>query len=292
MEKTFTLRSKLSPIPLISLGVLLSCVLGSIPDIALAQTSSTSKTQTKDSKSLPKLKDRGAPTGRQRGGASQNNSSGALPKLKDRGAPVGRRRGGASRNDCPTVSKPLTALVPGSENVVGQSQRSISYMASTEKAYPTFWVYIPAFSTNKARLGEFVLQNKAGEDVYRTPLTLPSDSGSLGINLPNKPQYALKLNQEYQWYFQLYCGDPATQPEYFYVDAWIKRESAPSVAAIMPPSASAATTDTPEPQQNFWYDLLTQSSAQSQSSNWSRLLREEGLGDIADEPILRQYPQP
>ncbi len=276
MEKTSILRGKPSSVPLLSLGMVL--VLGNLSHPVLAQTPASQPAKG-SSTTLPKLKDRGAPTGRQRGGASKNRSSSALPKLKDRGAPTGRRRGGASRNDCPTVAKPLTALVPGIENVSGQSQRSISYMASTALSFPTFWVYVPA--TGTARSGEFVLQNKAGEDLYRTILTLPSASGSIGINLPKQPKYALQLNQEYHWYFQLYCGDAETQSDYFYVDAWVKRESSASE-----PQANAATADVTEVQRSFWYDTLTQSA---KSQGWSHLLGKAGLQDVADEPIIRQY---
>jgi hypothetical protein len=263
--------------------MVLPLVLTTLPDSVMAQSSSSQPSQSPTV--LPNLKDRGAPTGRQRGGASNNDSSSALPTLSDRGAPTGRRRGGASRNDCPAVTKPLTALVPGAESGLGQGQRSVSYMASTEKAYPTFWVYVPGAA--QARVGEFVLQNKAGDDLYRTTLNLTSASGTIGINLPNKAQYALALNQEYHWYFQLYCGDPATQPEYFYVDAWVKRES-PALSQVSTPSANAAATDVPESQSRFWYDSLTQ-SAQAQGETWSDLLTEAGLQDIASEPIIQQY---
>ncbi len=290
MEKTSSLKSKPQSIALISLGVMMPCMWGAISQDALAQMASAAVKHAQNSTTLPKLKDRGAPTGRQRGGASQNNSSGALPKLKDRGAPTGRRRGGASRNDCPTVSKPLTALVPGVEDgTPGASQRSISYLAATVVPYPTFWVYIPAFA-GEARTGEFVLQNKAGDDLYRTALALPAGSGSIGINLPQQTQYALQLDQEYHWYFQLYCGDPETESEYFYVDAWVKRVSAASAPSAVTPSANAGTTDIPDgPQEVFWYDTLTE-SAPLQGDAWSTLLQEAGLSDIADEPILQQYP--
>ncbi|PZD70860.1 hypothetical protein C1752_08854 [Acaryochloris thomasi RCC1774] len=282
MEKTSILRSKPSSVSLMSVGIALPLLFGATPFSALAQTAATSVKKLSEGSSLPKLKDRGAPVGRQRGGASPNNATGTLPKLKDRGAPTGRRRGGASRNNCPTASKPLTALVPGVESTSGQSQRSISYMASTAVAYPTFWVYVPA--GNQARAGEFVLQNKAGEDLYRTDLPLSSASGSIGINLPNAEQYALQPDQEYHWYFKLYCGDSTAQSEYFYVDAWLKRESpAPNT-----PSASAATTDVAGSQSVFWYDTLTR-SARSQGRNWSNLLVEAGLQDVADEPIIEQF---
>ena len=39
------------------------------------------------------------------------------PKFPDNGAPTGRRRGGTSRDGCPTLSKPVTALVPGEETL-------------------------------------------------------------------------------------------------------------------------------------------------------------------------------
>ena len=120
---------------------------------------------------------------------------------------MGRRRGGTShREGCPKLKMPITALVPG------QKTNNKSFSASTVSEYPTFWVYVPELPMNLSA-GELVLQDEEGNDVFRTPITLPRKPGAIAITLPPNPQYALKEDLKYHWYFQVYCGEPQNNPE-------------------------------------------------------------------------------
>ncbi|MCA1993697.1 MAG: DUF928 domain-containing protein [Coleofasciculus sp. S288] len=216
------------------------------------------------------------------------------PKFPDHGAPTGRRRGGTGRNECPVLNTSITALVPG-EETSGESQSSKSFLASTVAEYPTFWVYVPELPAN-IRSGEFVLQDEAGNDVYRTPLRLPEKPGILSISLPSNPQYSLENNKKYHWYFRVYCGEPQTKPEYFFVDAWVQRVSLTSdletqLKTVQPKEYIAYAANT------IWYDTITNLAelrrTDSQNAmlekDWVDLLTAIGLQDLAQEPIVRHF---
>ena len=206
------------------------------------------------------------------------------------GAPTGRRQGGARRNGCPDLKQPVTALVPGEETVNG----SISFTALTVSEYPTFWVYVPDLPVN-TRSGEFVFQDQRGKNIYRTSLMLPEKSGVIGINLPQSPQYALKQDNKYQWYFKVYCGDPQNIPDYYYVKAWVQRVAiAPNLASQLKAAVPEYTAYTAH---QIWQDALT-NLAQLRHTNsdssvllqdWNQLLKSIGLEQLAAAPIMPSY---
>jgi hypothetical protein len=213
------------------------------------------------------------------------------PTLPDNGAPVGRRRGGTSRSDCPALNIPVTALVPGKE-ALGDFQDSTSFLASTISEHPTFWVYTPKLPNND-RSGEFVLQNEAGDDIYRKVLTLPQTAAITGISLPSIPKYSLKIGNKYHWYFTVYCGKPEPETGYFYVDAWIERVARTKELDIqlkMQKSENYLTYF----EQNIWYDALTKLSEKLRSNSpnnnleidWVNFLKSIDLPDIAQQPVV------
>ncbi|WP_084226959.1 DUF928 domain-containing protein [Nostoc sp. KVJ20] len=218
----------------------------------------------------------------------QQNQSVPPPPLPDNGAPVGRRRGGTSRNDCPALKIPVTALVPGKERL-NDFQDSTSLLASTISEYPTFWVYTPELPNN-TRNAEFILQDEAGEDIYRTSLTLPPASAVISINLPSNPKYALKIGNKYQWYFKIYCGQP--EAKYFYVDAWIERIALTKELELKLKAVKSRKYLTYF-DQKIWYDALTElgellrtdSQNNNLKTNWANFLKSIDLQDIAQEPV-------
>lgn len=207
------------------------------------------------------------------------------------GTPTGRRQGGARRNGCPDLKEPVTALIPGEETVT----ESISFLALTVSEYPTFWVYVPELPI-KERLGEFVFQDERGKNIYRTSLTLPEKSGVIGISLPQNPQYALKQDNKYQWYFKVYCGNTQNTSDYYYVKAWVQR------VALTPKLESELRTAKSEEYivyavSQIWQDALT-NLAQLRSTNsassvlaqdWTDLLKAVGLEEFAGAPIVQGY---
>lgn len=225
------------------------------------------------------------------------------PKFPDNGAPTGRRRGGTSRDGCPTLSKPVTALVPG-EETLGKAEgttlsksTSKSFLTSTVAEYPSFLFYIPALPTS-IDAGEFVLQDEAEDDVYRTPLTLPQKPGIIGINLIQNVQYSLQINKKYHWYFKVYCEDRKRASDYFFVDGWIQR------VALMPRLNSQLSKANLSKYKiytgnNLWYDALTNladlrytnSHNAALAKDWDDLLKPVGLQDLTGIPIIQRYNQ-
>jgi hypothetical protein len=215
------------------------------------------------------------------------------PQMPDNGAPEGRRRGGTSRDGCPSLSSSLTALVPGKETE-GEAPLSASFLATTIAEYPTFWVYLPQLPQN-TRSGEFVLQDEEGIDIYRTSLALPESGGIVGLNFPSSSP-ALKIGKKYHWYFQLYCGEPDTQPEYFFVDAWIERVAlSPEMATQL--QAKQTQKYLVYAKHSLWYDALTDLAARHSNNlnnerlknDWVKLLKSVGLQDLAFESVFVQH---
>lgn len=219
------------------------------------------------------------------------------PKFTDNGAPTGRRRGGTSRDGCPALNIPLTALVPGEDNSSSPNSISKSFLASTVAKYPTLWFYVPQLPTI-ARSAEFVLQNEAGDDVYRRPLTLPPKTGVISISLPQNSQYSLETDKKYHWYFKIYCRGSQKTSEYFFVDGWVQR------VAVTRELESQLKTAKPADYlayaaHNIWYDALTNLAdlRRTNSRNamldqdWTDLLKAVGLQDLAKEPFVQTYSQ-
>ncbi|WP_017318554.1 DUF928 domain-containing protein [Mastigocladopsis repens] len=211
-------------------------------------------------------------------------------KFPDNGAPTGRRRGGTSRRSgCPHLKTPITALVPGEEN------NNKSFLGLTVAEYPTFWVYVPDLPSN-VRSGEFVLQDEQGNDAYRKSLTLSGKPGAISISLPSSSQYALKQDLKYHWFFRVYCSDPQTQPEYFFVDAWLQRVAlTPDLRQQL--NSKKSREYTVYAAHNLWYDAITNlaelrgthSELSVFAEDWMSLFKAVGLGELAQAPIVQHY---
>ena len=221
-------------------------------------------------------------------------SSLKMPDLPDGGEPVGRRKGGAGRPECPAGLTNLTAIVPGKEGK--------SFSASTTSENTSFWFYFPQVPST-VQYGEFILQEVSSssdtepeeKDIFRQQLTLPSESGFIGVSLPKLPQYALKENTKYHVYLKVFCDNPEKVPEYFYVDTFFKR------VAITPELKNQLEKDSAKYKvfaaNNLWVDTLD-NLAQLRRKNpdnaiiqrdWIELLKVIDLGNIARNPIVKYY---
>lgn len=220
-----------------------------------------------------------------------SQQQGKNPQVPENGAPTGRRRAGAGRNiECPNSLTRLTALVPGD----GKK----SFLASTVAKYPTFWFYVPELP-EIARGAELVLQEKNGREVkniYRKPLTLSGKAGIISITPPLKPQYSLKRDKIYHWYFHIYCGDKQAPSDNFYVDGFVQKKA---LTAVLDSQLKTA-----KPREyiaysanNIWYDAFTnlgqlrRANPQNKIINkdWVDLLNKLGLQDLANQPIVEHY---
>lgn len=218
------------------------------------------------------------------------------PPPPDRGAPSGRPRGGASRGNCPSVSQPLTALVPATQKTLGKEQVRNSSLTTYESVWgltviehPTFWFYVPYPLTLKLPI-EFVLQDERGNYVYKISFTATeTQPGIVRFQLPSTVA-PLEVGKMYHWYFLIDCDRDAPVS----VDGWIQR------VPMSPTFMSKLQKATPLQQvalyadNSIWYDALTTlaelrianpSDDATLSNQWVSLLKSVGLDAIAHEPI-------
>jgi hypothetical protein len=214
------------------------------------------------------------------------------PPPQNIGAP-GQREGAASRGACPRINTPLTALVPVTQQALGKSGvNAESVWSLTVAAHPTFWFYVP-YSPSSLRSTEFVLQDDADNDVYRTPVKLPEQPGVISLRLPSTSK-PLENGRIYHWYFKLYCSPQETSNPIF-VEGWVQRvTTSPALTSQL----KAALT----PQQRIdlyaahgiWYDALTavgelrlvNPEDATLKADWNALLQSVDLANIASKPLV------
>jgi hypothetical protein len=119
----------------------------------------------------------------------------------------GRRIGGGTRGECLVNSKSLAALTPASNLGVTKSDRPVVYFS------------IPMLDAPLQ--AEFVLQDADGNLVYETSLTATKTEKIVGVHLPKN---ALKVGQDYQWYFSAFC-DPQDSSQNVVLAGWLRHVS-------------------------------------------------------------------
>ena len=213
----------------------------------------------------------------------------------------GRRAGMGSRGNCPTVTNPLTALVPFQEenNLRKNTTKSfigrVKGLTTSEK--PRFLFYVPYTQNLENSNAEFSLQDSEGTDVYRKEISLPQQPGVISISLPNTVE-SLKPERSYRWYFKVRCKQERGNLP-IYVEGDIQRISLNSrlkqelKAAVEPRQKIAVYA-----KEGIWFDALNmlaqirQSPVQDASlkaslkEDWQSLLDSVDLNNIATAPLL------
>lgn len=195
-----------------------------------------------------------------------------------RGRPT-KRKGMGSRNDCPVSKIPVTALIP--ENKISK--------VVEEK--PTFWLFIP-YNSDKISTGEFIIQDEAHNDIYRTDFIIKKGEGIVSISLADGK--TLETDEIYQWYFKLYCDrDKSSIP--IYVRGLVERVK---LQPRQQNQLNAATSPSQRfdfySQNNIWYSALTELVKLRQSNprnkivfkDWLQLLKGIELQELSEKPIL------
>lgn len=140
-----------------------------------------------------------------------------LPTPPDQGAPSGRQRGGATRGDC-LAYQDLTALVPLVNGVV---------WSETASDAPSFFFDIPAPLTPQTPL-EFVIQDSNDDYVFHQELSVEADAGIVELAVPTG-KAALTPGETYAWTLSVYC-DAARPSASVSVTGTLKRVDSLSVA--------------------------------------------------------------
>ena len=223
-------------------------------------------------------------------------------------SPTGRREGVATRGSCPKVEQPLTALVPltpvaqNKSSVISQikesekGQQKNVVWSQTISTHPSFWFYVP-YPLDENYPVEFILQDEAGNDIYQTSVTVShSTAGVMKIALPSHLP-PLAVNQEYHWYFFVYCG----ADEYSnmtYVEGSLHRINPDANLTNQLAQANHQEKITLLAAHGIWHEPLTmlaqlrkkQPNNLAIKQNWQNLLTSIGLEAIAQAPVLSYCP--
>ncbi len=135
----------------------------------------------------------------------------AQQQSSNRGEFPGRRIGGGTRGECLMGNQPLVALNPASN------------LGVTASDHPSLYFVVPKF--DESYPAEFVLRDASGSSVYETALEAGKNKDIVGIHLPKN---ALKVGQDYQWYFSVVC-DAEDRSQNMVLSGWLRQVS-PDVA--------------------------------------------------------------
>ena len=167
--------------------------------------------------------------------------------------------------------------------------RPASHAELTVAEHPTFFVYVPQTSANKAL---FVIKDQAENYYYEKTLPISRTAGIVSFKLPNDAP-ALEIGKTYQWSFVVICGE-AIRPDNPGVEGRIQRVAAnPALSQLksLSPLERAALYG----KNGIWYDTLTSLAEQRRSqpndstlaATWEKLLKSVGLEAIATKPLLQ-----
>ena len=201
------------------------------------------------------------------------------------GAPINTDGGGTRgpTSSCPLTGKPLKALVPSSR------------FGATVAAYPTFYAYMPALLPQASPLPvEFALEDKSGNEVYKSTFKTNGKAGIVAISLPSQAGLVpLEIGQDYRWSLSIIC-QPDDRSRDVSVQGLIRR------VALNPTLSTQLKQASPQQQvelyaeARLWQDALA-TLAQLRRDNptdstvaadWAKLLRSADLGDITQESLL------
>jgi len=189
---------------------------------------------------------------------------------------------GGTRDLCLSGTKPLAALIP--EKLVG--------LTTTE--YPTWFFYIPQTS---AKEGVFSLYDENNQQIYNTNVKTPQQSGVISVSIPAaSTSSALAVGKTYRWNFNLICNSQ-DQAKNKIISGFTQRV-APSQDLVSKLENAKTMRDRLKiyAQAGIWHETLT-ILAQLRRDNpndpdlakdWADLLKQVGLAEIAEEPLVRQ----
>lgn len=202
------------------------------------------------------------------------------------GTPAGNPRPGTTRPvmNCPKTQTPLTAVVANNGNDFTYSEQ------------PTFWFYIPYRPEQISSLEFLLLDSSERNTIYRASIKLATQPGIIKITIPTAPQYALALNQDYRWRLNLDCAPDTTVEPDLVVDGWIRR--IPADAQANNQDKAASSNYTAYIKNEVWHDAITDLAERhfanptnpELNAAWTQLLRNLGLTDISDSPLVTYIP--
>ncbi|MFM2062949.1 MAG: hypothetical protein RLZZ507_2619 [Cyanobacteriota bacterium] len=237
--------------------------------VILSSSNLPTLAQTEPSIKFPTGHDRGRPKRTQAGGARL-----IFPTTQDRGAP--QRTGAAGRrgNSCIITENgqpSLTALMPTSDN-----------HGQTVTDNPILYIYVPKSST---KIGEFVVIDDQGNDIYRTNFTLPSQPGIVQLTIPTSA--SLKIGKTYQWYFTITCN-PEDRSQDQSIFGALERTTLGSLLNTSLEQATPIKRAKIYAKNKIWYETISNvASVRTENPElWTDLLNSVGLEEFAKVPFV------
>jgi hypothetical protein len=207
-----------------------------------------------------------------------------VPPREDIDAPPPRRIRSV-RGGCATSTEvSLTALVP--QNKIGR----------TVSDYPTFFFYLPEI---EAELGEFILEDESGNQIYQQDLTISNLPGVIGVSIPaNTNVPPLEVGKNYTWKFTVVC-DPEDRSSDLLESGIVRRVELSADILSQLENADPRQKTFIYAENGIWQDALSTLAAARRANpnepvfqtDWESLLDSVTLGEIAKEPIVEIEPQ-
>lgn len=207
----------------------------------------------------------------------------AAPKPpKDFGAPSRRSSAGSRSGEGKNKKKALIALTPFYQDYY--TKKSSLVFGKTTVANPTLWFYSPFRSPF---VGEFILKNHKGIEIYKDQVDLPNKPGIINLQLP--ASITLEVDSSLHWEFRISLKSGAKPIAS--VDGWILRENLEPVMANKIAKASLKDQIQIYASNGFWYDALNASAISLKTNTnedmWFSLLKDIGLAKLASEPFVK-----
>ena len=203
------------------------------------------------------------------------------PEPPPTGTPLGDPTPGGTRPEinCPQTPEPLTALLANNGSDFTLSE------------YPTFLFYIP-YAAEQIDEMEFLLQDaQQNRTVYHKAIKLTDKAGIVKISIPANPDYALKLNDNYRWHFNLKldCAE-----SYLVVQGWIRRVSMSSQLETQL-DAVPSQKYLAYQENGIWYDAIANLADlyfanpdnRELSLAWTNLLEFLQLSWVSKQPLVK-----
>jgi hypothetical protein len=140
---------------------------------------------------------------------------------------------------------------------------------------------------------EFVLQDDADRDLYRSLIMPPETPGIISIRLPETVT-PLKSGALYHWFLNINFECPSDSLVTRQINGWVQRVAPDSKLTELLKNATPEQQAILYAKNGIWFDALTtlgdlrRSKPKDLSAieNWNRLLQSIGLENLKTEPIV------
>ncbi|MEB3188806.1 MAG: DUF928 domain-containing protein [Snowella sp.] len=197
-----------------------------------------------------------------------------FPATGDRGSPL-TTRGGGTRG-------PNGCLVNEKEGSLSVNALTPNYSGEmvTVSANPNLYYYIPATT---ATLGELILHDDNGHEIYQTTFSLPREAGIIKVSTAPSP--TLLPNQNYQWFLNIICDSQQRTEDMSFEGTLKYKKINNSVISIDKDPLEKAKFYA---SQGIWVETLDNlAKARSQHpQDWKELLDSAGLPELMTEPLI------